>query len=146
VPLHPERPATLVAVNGDALDIRHLDGTTGTTTVAAPDLLADVLAHDDLCRLHGQALLLVNTHYRVLGIATGPAAPPSRLEVMWASRLENGAVVELSSGNTETTRLAHALDHRSLTNRAARTQQRSPWPRGAGNGASRCLTTLSPVA
>jgi hypothetical protein len=101
VPLHPERPATLVAVNGDALDIRHLDGTTGTTTVAAPDLLADVLAHDDLCRLHGQALLLVNTHYRVLGIATGPAAPPSRLEVMWASRLENGAVVGLLSGNTE---------------------------------------------
>ena len=92
---HPARPATLVAAGHDTVEIGYLDGTTGTFTIADPERLAEVLTRHDVCRLHGRPLLLVNTHHGVLGIATGPAAPPSRLEVLWVSRLEDGAVVEL---------------------------------------------------
>ncbi|MFZ4519588.1 MAG: hypothetical protein ACOYOP_14455 [Microthrixaceae bacterium] len=92
---HPARPATLVDADGGAVELRYLDGTAGTVTVADPERLAAVLARDDLCRLHDRPLLLVNTHHRVLALATGPATPPSRLEVLWVSRIEDGTVVEL---------------------------------------------------
>jgi hypothetical protein len=91
------RPARLTGVDGDAVSVHYLDDTTGSVTVADPERLADVLDRDDLCRLDGQPLLLVNTAYRVLAVATGPAAPPSRLAVLIVCRLEDGSVVELLS-------------------------------------------------
>ena len=81
------RPATLTGVDGGAVSIRYLDDTTATVTVGEPERLAEVLDRDDLCRLRGQPLLLVNTAYRLLAVATGPAAAPPRLEMLIVCRL-----------------------------------------------------------
>lgn len=93
---HRARPAQLIATDQGAVQVRYLDdGTTGTVTVADPARLDAILARTDLCRVDDKPLLLVNTTYRVLGIATGPASPPPQLRVLIVSRLENGEVVEL---------------------------------------------------
>jgi hypothetical protein len=92
------RPATLTGVAGHDVSVRYLDGSTATVTVCHPERFAGVVERDDLCRLGGQPLLLVNTTYRVLAVATGPATPPSKLAVQIACRLENGSVAELLSG------------------------------------------------
>lgn len=92
------RPATLTGIHGNIVSVRYLDGTTAIVTVCDPDRFAGVVNRDDLCRLGGQPLLLVNTSYRVLAVATGPASPPSKLAVLIVCRLENGSVAELLSG------------------------------------------------
>ena len=93
---HPARVALLGEVTGSALEIVYLDsGDSDVVEVANASRLAEILARDDLCRVRERPLLLVNTHYRVLGIATGPAGPPPQLEVLIVSRLEDGDVVEL---------------------------------------------------
>ena len=92
---HRARPARLESVEGEVVVIRNLDDTTTQVTVTDPKRLAKVLARPDVCRLRDLPLLLVNEHYGLLGIATGPATPPSRLEVLIVSRLEDGRVVEL---------------------------------------------------
>lgn len=97
---HRARPALLVSSTGADLTVRYIDDeTTETVTVTESARLAAIGARDDLCRIGGRPLLLVNTHYRVVGVATGPAAPPARLEVLVVSRLEDGAVVELVNGS-----------------------------------------------
>jgi hypothetical protein len=45
--------------------------------------------------LRNRPRLLVNTHYRVVGIATGPSEPSAELKKLIVSRLEDGGVVEL---------------------------------------------------
>ena len=93
---HRARPAQLVSAGQGTAQIRYLDdGTTGSVTVTDPARLDATLARTDLCRIDDKPLLLVNITYRVLGIATGPATPPARLQVAIVSRLENGEVVEL---------------------------------------------------
>jgi len=96
-PDHPARIATLVAAEDASVLIEHLDGSHEAVTVHQPERLAAVLDRDDLCTLRGRPLLLVNTHYRVLAIATGPATPPARLEVLVVPLVEDGSVVELVS-------------------------------------------------
>jgi hypothetical protein len=99
-PDHRARPAALITSTGPDMAVRYIDdGTTETITVNQPDRLAAIVARDDLCRIGGLPLLLVNTHYRVLGVATGPVAPPPHLEVLVVSHLEHGAVVELVNGS-----------------------------------------------
>lgn len=91
------RPATLAGVDGSVVEVRYLDGTTAALTVCDPARFAEVADRDDLCRLGGRPLLLVNTSYRVVAVATGPATPPSQLTVSIVCRLEHGSVVELVS-------------------------------------------------
>ena len=99
-PDHRPRPGRLLGTHDTTVTVGYIDdGTTETITVGDAGRLGEVLQRDDLCRLDGAPLVLVNTHYRVLGIATGPAAPPPQLEVRIASRLENGSAVELVNGS-----------------------------------------------
>jgi hypothetical protein len=93
----PAQPATLTSVTDSRMEIRYLDGTVGVVTAADRDRLVQILGRDDLCRLRGNPLLLVNTRYRLVGIATGPPTPPSSLVVTLVSRIEDGAAVELMS-------------------------------------------------
>jgi len=95
------KPAVLTEAKGRRLAVHYLDGTDEAIHVSDGHRLAETLARPDLCQISGRPLLMVNTHYRVLGIATGPAAPPSRLVVLIVSRMENGSVVELLSGSED---------------------------------------------
>lgn len=92
---HQAQPAVLLAVDGSAIEVQYLDGTRGTLVVEDAARLATILDRDDLCRIQDHPLVLTNAHYGVLGLATGPAVPPSKLEVLVVSRLEDGCVVEL---------------------------------------------------
>ena len=95
-PDHPARPATVVGVDEHVAELRFLDGSHTDVAVHDAELLHRILAREDLCRLGEQPLCLVNESYGVLGIATGPAVPPTRLEVLWVSQLgDDGGVVEL---------------------------------------------------
>ena len=97
---HRARPAALIRFDGAEVELEYLNGEPATVTVTEPERLALVLGRDDLCRYRGFPLLLVNTHHRVIGVATGPAAPPSKLEVMIVCRLDDdGSVVELPSSD-----------------------------------------------
>ncbi len=93
--VHKACPAVLTSVEGNIVSIHYLGGETARLSVGDPERLAGVLAGHDLCRVQEHPLLLVNTHHGVLGVATGPSSPPSQLEVLIVSRLENGSVVEL---------------------------------------------------
>lgn len=93
----PARPAILVETEGDSITVRYFDNTTDTFSVFKADRLAAVFARADLCRFREQPFLLVNRHYGALGVATGPATVPSRLEVLLVSRVEDGAAVEFMS-------------------------------------------------
>ena len=95
-PDHRARPGQLLGTKGATVTFSYIDdGTIDTITVVDAGRLGEVLGRDDLCRLDGSPLVLVNTHYRVMGIATGPPTPPPHVEVLIVSRLENGSVVEL---------------------------------------------------
>jgi hypothetical protein len=51
---------------------------------------------DDLCRDQGHELVLVNSHYGLIGLAIGPAEPPRRLAVQYGTvRLEHGSAAEI---------------------------------------------------
>jgi hypothetical protein len=95
------RPALLTEAKGCRLSLRYFDGATETVSVDDLERLGETLSRADLCQVLGETLLLVNKHYRVLGIATGPSSPPARLEVFVVSRIEGGSVVELVSGDQE---------------------------------------------
>ena len=96
------RPALLHSVDGDRVELCALDGTESTARVHQTDRLAEVLDRDDLCRLRGEPLVMVNTRYGVLAVATGPAAPPSKLAMLIVSRLDDeGGVVELLSSSDD---------------------------------------------
>jgi hypothetical protein len=95
---HPARPGRLMSTDGTTATVAYVDdGTVETIDVVDGRRLDDVLGRDDLCLLDESPLVLVNTRDRVMGIATGPTAPPPRVEVHIVSRLENGSVVELIS-------------------------------------------------
>lgn len=93
------RPALLHALDGDRVELRNLAGATAAVVVVHhPDRLAAVLERDDLCRLHDEPLVFVNTQYRVLAVATGPATPPANVEMLIVCELDDeGGVVELLS-------------------------------------------------
>jgi hypothetical protein len=95
---HPARPGRLISTDGTTVTVAYIDdGTVETIYVVDGHRLDDVLRRHDLCLLDRSPLVLVNTRYRVLGIATGPAAPPPQVEVDIVSRIEDGSVVELIS-------------------------------------------------
>jgi hypothetical protein len=93
----PARPAILVETEGDSITVRYFDNSTDTFSVFKADRLAAVFARDDLCRFREQPFLLVNRRYGALGVATGPATVPSRLEVLMVSLVEDGAALEFIS-------------------------------------------------
>ena len=95
-------PARLLAADtSSALVQRVSDRQLVTFAVARPDDLAATLERDDLTLLDGHPLVLVSPGYGVLGIATGPAAPPDRLSVVFVSRLEGGHAVEIPASGAE---------------------------------------------
>ena len=71
---------------------RHGEGSPGLQRVGE---IGELLARDDLCRLRDRPLLLVNTYYRVLAIATGPSSPPSQLKASTVFAFENDSVTEV---------------------------------------------------
>jgi hypothetical protein len=96
------RPALLHSLDGDRVELRSLAGNPATVVVHQADRLAAVLERDDLCRLHGEPLVFVNPQYRVLAVATGPATPPSKLEMLIVCELDDeGGVVELLSAGED---------------------------------------------
>jgi hypothetical protein len=91
----PARPAVVTAVAGDRVELQLLSGGTATVHVGDVDRLERTVLRRDLCRHDGLPLALVNTDVGVLGIATGPAQAPARLEVLLVSVMDHGSVVEL---------------------------------------------------
>lgn len=92
------RPALLRSLDGDRVGLCGLDGSEHTVRVHHVDRLAAVLERDDLCRLRGEPLVMVNERYGVLALATGPATPPSKLAMLIVCELgDDGSVVELLS-------------------------------------------------
>lgn len=84
------------AVDRDALVARLSDHVRVALVVARPDRLAAVLRRADVSLVETAPLVLVSEAYGVLGVATGPAEPPARLQV-WSniSLLEDGEAVEI---------------------------------------------------
>lgn len=91
----PARPARLVHVDGPVVHVRYLDGSKETIEVVEADRLERLLGSPDICRVQGDPLVLVNTYYEVLGLATGPPEPPRQLKVSLAFAFENHSVSEL---------------------------------------------------
>jgi len=90
------------AVDRDALVARLSDQLRVALVVARPDRLAAVLSRADVSLIETAPLVLVSESHGVLGIATGPAEPPSRLRV-WSniSLLEDGEAVEIPAVDPE---------------------------------------------
>jgi hypothetical protein len=90
------------AVDRDALVARLSDHVQVALVVARPDRLAAVLRRADVSLIETAPLVLVSEAYRVLGIATGPAEPPTQLRV-WSniSLLEDGEAVEIPAVDPE---------------------------------------------
>ncbi len=89
-------PGRLVGLDGATASVeRAPDGPVATFEVALPDELVTTLGRDDLTRLDGAPFVLVSPSYGVLSIGTGPATAPSRLRVVFVSRLEGGRSVEI---------------------------------------------------
>ena len=96
------RPALLRSVDGDTVELCGLDGTESTVRVHHAGRLAAVLERDDLCRLRGEPLVMVNRQYGVLAVATGPATPPSKVAMLIVCELDDeGGVIELASGSED---------------------------------------------
>lgn len=98
---HPARPTLVNGCDGSVVDVAHAGGGTDRLVVGDPDRLRAVLARADLCRVQGWPFALVNVHHGVLALATGPPAPPARLELVVVSRLEDGGVVEVPSADPD---------------------------------------------
>ena len=104
------RPATLLEVDGAHVDIHYLGGPEETVEVVEPDRLAELLTRDDVCSLNDEPLLLVNTYYRVFGLATGPATAPAQLKASLAFAFENSSVtMTLPAGEDQPTLYTLAL-------------------------------------
>ncbi len=98
------RPATLVELDEAHVDIRYIGGSEETVQVVEPERLAELLTRDDVCRLDGQPLLLVNTYYRVFGLATGPTTAPAQLKASLAFAFGNSSVtMTLPAGEDQPT-------------------------------------------
>ena len=98
------RPAALLEVDGAHVDIHYLGGPDETVEVVEPDRLAELLTRDDVCRLNDEPLLLVNTYYRVFGLATGPATAPAQLKASLAFAFGNSSVtMTLPAGEDQPT-------------------------------------------
>lgn len=96
------RPALLRSVDGERVELCGLDGSERTVRVHKSDRLTEVLERDDLCRLRGEPLVMVNERYRVLAVATGPAAPPSKLAMLIVCELgDGGGVIQLLSADDD---------------------------------------------
>ena len=96
-------PGKLIsALDGEALVDRLSDHATVALVVARPARLAAVLRRTDVVLIDTAPLVLVSEAYGVLGIATGPAAPPAQLRV-WSniSLLEDGEAVEIPAVDQE---------------------------------------------
>lgn len=91
----PARPGRLVAVDGPELKVRYTNGVEETIEVVEADRLGRLLESDDICRLDCDPLVLVNTYYRVLGLAAGPPEPPRQLKVSLAFAFEDSSVTEV---------------------------------------------------
>lgn len=96
------QPVLIRSVEEDRLELLYLDRSERAVRVHQADRLATVLERDDLCRLQGLPLAMVNLSRRVLAVATGPATPPRRIEVLVVCELDDeGGVVELLSGSDD---------------------------------------------
>lgn len=96
------RPALLHSLQGDRVELRGLDGSVTTLRVHQADRLARVLERDDLCRVRGEPLVMVNPQYRVLAVATGPATPPPNVAMLIVCCLDDeGGVIELASDSQD---------------------------------------------
>lgn len=96
------RPALVRSVDGDRVELAGLDDTRTTVSVHHTDRLIEVLDRDDVCRLRGEPLVMLNERYRILAVATGPVTPPSRLAMTIVCRLDDeGGVVELVSADDD---------------------------------------------
>ena len=94
----PARPAKVIRLVGDQVELLQLDGVAVTVTVVDLEAFDEGLQRDDLCRLLDMPLALVNERRHLLALAIGPPDPPSRLEVQWGvSILHGGSVVEIPS-------------------------------------------------
>jgi hypothetical protein len=90
------------AVDCDALVARLSDHVQVALIVARPDRLAAVLRRADVSLIETAPLVLVSESYGVLGVATGPAEAPARVQV-WSniSLLEDGEAVEIPAVDPE---------------------------------------------
>ena len=90
------------ALDADALVARLSDDVQVALVVARPQRLAAVLRRADVSLIETAPLVLVSEAYGVLGVATGPAAPPAQLRV-WSniSLLEDGEAVEIPAVDPE---------------------------------------------
>jgi hypothetical protein len=95
-------PGRLVRLHSaNATVARVPDGSVAAFEIALPDELAATLAREDLTRLNGAPFVLVSPNYGVLGVGTGPATAPTRLQVVFVSRLEGGHAVEIPGTDDE---------------------------------------------
>ncbi len=125
------RPATLVEVDDAHVAIRYVGGSDETVEVVEPARLAELLARDDVCRLDGQPLLLVNTYYRVFGLATGPSTAPPQLKASLAFAFENESVtMTLPAGDDQPTFHTLALVSTKSPERRGRDRMTDVFPIG----------------
>src|SRR5262249_6417096 len=90
------------AVDRDALVARLSDHVRVALVVARPDRLAAVLRRADVSLIETAPLVLVSESYGVLGVATGPAEPPSPRRVgSSSSRRGGGGACEPRAGDPE---------------------------------------------
>jgi len=95
-PDHPAIPGTIIGADADGIVVALRNGT--WVGVASDDpRLSVAFQREDLCRYKGRELVvLVSSHYGLIGLAVGPAEPPRRLAVNYGIvRLENGGAVEI---------------------------------------------------
>ena len=93
---HAAIPGRIVGIDGDAGVVALANGWWVTVAIEDPRYFA-ALQRTDLTRYQGRELVvLVNPHYRLVGLAFGPADVPRRLAVRFGvQRLEDGSAVEL---------------------------------------------------
>ncbi len=93
----------LASLAGGRVVAVHLDDTEGFTRA---------LSRPDLCRVEGHELLvMVNAYYGLIGLAVGPAMPPTRIAVDFsAHRLQGGSVVGLDGDDEHPSWLLFACE------------------------------------
>jgi hypothetical protein len=93
--IHRAIPGTIKGITAHRLRVALADDSRLEVAIDDPDF-AQALNRDDLCRHNDEPVVLVNSYYGLIGLATGVAEPPSRLEVLYGfCRLENGSAVEI---------------------------------------------------
>ncbi len=99
-PEHPPLAGRIIGNDGDALIVSL---PIGWASVEINDpAFGEALEREDLSRYEGhEPVVLLNTHYDLIGLAVGPAVAPRRLAVGAAIRLENGSAVEILGTDTQ---------------------------------------------